>query len=47
MPKDLDYIRFLWNVTIEEIEDPNYSDELGDLSEWENMIGNKVSLYYR
>jgi len=47
MPKDLDYIRDLWNVTIEEIEDPNYSYELGDLSEWENMIGNKVSLYYR
>jgi hypothetical protein len=44
MPRDLDYIRDLWNVTIEEIEDPNYSDEIGDLSEWEYNSG-KVSLY--
>ena len=35
MPRELDYIRDLWNVTIEEIENPNYSHELGDLSDWE------------
>ena len=44
MPKDLDYIRDLWNVTIEEIVDPNYSDEIGDLSDYEYNSG-KVSLY--
>ena len=44
MPKDLDYIRDLWNVTIEEIEDPNYSYELGDISDWQ-YDSSKVSLY--
>ena len=44
MPNDLDYIRELWNVTIEEIVDPNYSDELGDLSDYE-YNSSKVSLY--
>ena len=44
MPKDLDYIRDLWNVTIEEIVDPNYSDEIGDLSDYE-YNSSKVSLY--
>lgn len=36
MPREFDYIRDLWNVTIEEIVDPNYSDELGDISEWKH-----------
>ena len=44
MPKDLDYIRDVWNVTIEEIVDPNYSDEIGDLSDYE-YDSSKVSLY--
>ena len=44
MPKDLDYIRDLWNVTIEEIEDPNYSYELGDISDWQ-YDSSEVSLY--
>lgn len=44
MPREFDYIRDLWNVTIEEIVDPNYSDELGDLSDYE-YNSSKVALY--
>ena len=44
MLREFDYIRDIWNVTIEEIVDPNYSDELGDLSDYEYNSG-KVSLY--
>ena len=44
MPREFNYIRDIWNVTIEEIVDPNYSDELGDLSDYE-YNSSKVSLY--
>ena len=44
MPREFDYIRDIWNVTIEEIEDPNYSYELGDISDWQ-YDSSKVSLH--